>query len=103
MSEPPRGSDSISPTAEYTGYVWSRNGRSHPALSTLTGRAFYESLRPPMIASRLVGGPTIEAFLLARHRLIDLLLAGWIDDGRISQVLEIACGMSPRGWRFAER
>jgi O-methyltransferase involved in polyketide biosynthesis len=103
MSEPPQGSDSISPTADYTGHVWSRNGLSHPALSTLTGRAFYESLRAPMIASRLAGGPTIEAFLLARHRLIDLLLAEWIDDGRVSQVLEIACGMSPRGWRFAGR
>jgi O-methyltransferase involved in polyketide biosynthesis len=101
--ETPRGSDSISPTAEYTAYVWARNGMSHPALSTLTGRALYESLRGPMMASRLVGGPTIEGFLLARHRLIDLLLAEAIDEGRIAQVLEIACGMSPRGWRFAER
>ena len=26
-----------------------------------------------------------------------------IAEGRIGQVLEVACGMSPRGWRFTER
>jgi O-methyltransferase involved in polyketide biosynthesis len=103
MSDPPRGSDAISPTADYTGYVWARNGLSHPALSTHTGRVFYETMRVPMEVSRVVGGVTLEAFLLARHRLIDLLLTGWIEDEKVSQVVEIACGMSPRGWRFAGR
>ena len=32
------GSDAISPTAHYTGYVWARNGLSHPALETPEGR-----------------------------------------------------------------
>ena len=50
-----------------------------------------------------VGGPTIEGGLLARHRVIDELLATAIDDGRVGQVIEVACGMSPRGWRFVER
>ena len=27
-------SESISPTAHYTGYVWARNGLSHPELET---------------------------------------------------------------------
>ncbi len=99
----PRGSDAISPTAHYTGYVWSRNGLSHPALTTTTGRVLYESMRVPMVASRTFGGVSLEAFLLARHRLIDHLLEGWIADGRVTQVVEIACGMSPRGWRFSER
>jgi len=103
MTDPPQGSDAISPTAHYTGYVWSRNGLSHPALTTRTGRLFYESMRAPMAASRALGGVTLEAFLLARHRLMDHLLEGWIADGRVTQVLEIACGMSPRGWRFAGR
>ncbi len=31
-------SDAISPTAHYTGYVWARNGLSHPELETLEGR-----------------------------------------------------------------
>ncbi len=103
MSDPPRGSDAISPTAHYTGYVWTRNGLSHPALATATGRLLYEWMRVPVAASRLVGGITLEAFLLARHKLIDHLLESWIDDGRVGSVLEIACGMSPRGWRFARR
>jgi O-methyltransferase involved in polyketide biosynthesis len=63
----------------------------------------YDALAPAMIASRAVGGPTIEGGLLARHRVIDELLAAAIDEGRVAQVIEVACGMSPRGWRFAER
>lgn len=98
-----RGSDAISPTAHYTGHVWGRNGLSHPQLATLEGRVLYDALAPAMIASRALGGPTIEGGLLARHRVIDQLLASAIDDGRVSQVIEVACGMSPRGWRFVER
>jgi len=98
-----QGSDSISPTAQYTGYVWARNGLSHPALTTRTGRLLFNSMRPTMAVSHAFGGVTLEGFLLARHRLIDLLLEAAIDAGRVSQVLEIACGMSPRGWRFARR
>jgi len=98
---PPRGSDSISPTAHYTGAVWSRNGMSTPELSTGLGRLSFNSLRPTMAISGALGGVTLEQFLLARHRLIDHLLGAAIAAGRISQVLEIAAGMSPRGWRFA--
>jgi O-methyltransferase involved in polyketide biosynthesis len=98
-----RGSDAISPTAHYTGHVWSRNGLSHPDLATLEGRLFHAAVAPAMTASRAVGGPTLEGMLLARHRIIDALLTEAIEDGRVSQVVEIAAGMSPRGWRFAER
>src|SRR4051794_3966084 len=41
--------------------------------------------------------------LLGRHRVIDALLEEAIADGRAGQVLEVAAGMSPRGWRFTER
>jgi O-methyltransferase involved in polyketide biosynthesis len=98
-----RRPDAISPTAHYTGHVWVRNGLSHPALATREGRLMFDALAPAMLASRAAGGPTLEGLLLARHRIIDDLLAGAIDDGRVSQVIEIACGMSPRGWRFASR
>src|SRR3954469_16681106 len=96
----PRGSDAISPTAHYTGAVWARNGLSHPALETLEGRFMVESTRPAELGLRLIGAPRIEAFLLARHRIIDRLLGEAIADGRVGQVVEIAAGMSPRGWRF---
>jgi O-methyltransferase involved in polyketide biosynthesis len=93
----------ISPTAHYTGYVWARNGLSHPELETPEGRVLFESLRLPMAASGLLGGGSLEAYLLARHRAIDTRLERAIEEGRVSQVIEVACGLSPRGMRFAER
>jgi O-methyltransferase involved in polyketide biosynthesis len=97
------GSDSISPTAHYTGYVWARNGLAHPALETVEGRVLFESLRPMMIANAALGRGTLESYLLARHRAIDALLEDAIERDGISQVIEVAAGMSPRGWRFAQR
>lgn len=103
ISLPVRGSDAISPTAHYTGYVWYRHGLSHPGLVTPQGRALYHALRPLNAGSRRIGGPTLEGFLLARHRAIDTLLAQAIDSGTVGQVVEIAAGLSPRGWDFARR
>lgn len=95
-------SAAISPTAHYTGDAWVRNGLSHPELSTWQGRVLHGALALPNAASRAVGGPTLEGLLLARHRIIDSILEDWIEAG-VSQVVEAACGMSPRGWRFSER
>src|SRR5262249_13852759 len=39
----------------------------------------------------------------ARHRAIDNVLTQAIDSGAVAQVLEIACGLSPRGWRFTQK
>jgi O-methyltransferase involved in polyketide biosynthesis len=96
------GSGAVSPTAHYTGETWVRNGLSHPELATWQGRALHRSLALPLAASRTFGGPTLEGLLLARHRIIDSLLADLIEGG-VTQVIEAACGMSPRGWRFVQR
>jgi len=56
----------------------------------------------PLAASKTLGGPTLDGLLLARHRIIDSILGDLIRGG-ISQVVEVACGMSPRGWRFTEQ
>ena len=93
----------IGPTAHYTGYVWARNGLSHPELETREGRVLFDSLQPGMLLSRAAGGATLEAYLLARHRAIDALLHSAIERGEVSQVIEVACGLSPRGWRFSQR
>lgn len=93
----------VSPTAHYTGYVWARNGLSHPAFVTNEGRLLYTALLPANTASAISRGPTAEGFLLARHLLIDHLLSDAIDAGEISQVIEIAAGLSPRGWSFTEK
>jgi O-methyltransferase involved in polyketide biosynthesis len=95
------GPDAISPTAHYTGETWVRHGLSHPELRTAQGRVFFDALRPTMAVSRALGGPTLEGMLIARHRIIDSLLTDAIAAGAVSQVVEVACGMSPRGWRFA--
>jgi O-methyltransferase involved in polyketide biosynthesis len=93
----------VSPTAHYTGYVWARNGMSYPGFETGEGRLLYAALQPLNTVSGLLGGPTLEGLLLARHRLIDHLLTAAIDAGRVTQVIEIAAGLSPRGCRFVER
>ncbi len=93
----------ISPTALYTGTVWRRNGLSHPAFATFAGSALWTGLVGPRRAASLFGAPDLDAMLLARHHSIDTLLEKAIDAGEISQVVEIASGLSPRGWRFASR
>jgi O-methyltransferase involved in polyketide biosynthesis len=102
MTEIEKSSGSISPTAHYTGETWVRNGLSHPQLATWQGRLCYDTLALPNAVSRRLGRPSLDGLLLARHRIIDSLLDDLIQGG-VSQVIEAACGMSPRGWRFSER
>lgn len=91
----------ISPTAHYTGYTWLAHGLSHPAFATATGSALYHAMLPANRALAALGQPNLDGMLLARHRLIDALLERAIACGEISQVIEVACGLSPRGHRFA--
>jgi O-methyltransferase involved in polyketide biosynthesis len=93
----------IGPTAHYTGYVWARNGLSHPELETVEGRVLFESLRPTMLVTGVISGYALEPYLLARHRAIDTLLEQAIERGEVGQVIEVAAGLSPRGWRFTQR
>jgi len=94
----------ISPTAHYTGYVWYRAGLSNPALRTRKGTIFFHTLQPFNQAYlKLRGGPTLEGFLLQRHLIIDHLLERAIEDGTISQVVEVAAGLSPRGLRMTRK
>ncbi|HEY2259081.1 MAG TPA: class I SAM-dependent methyltransferase [Solirubrobacteraceae bacterium] len=95
--------ENISPTAHYTGEVWRRAGLSHPWLSTLEGRIMVDALHPLMVVSGRLGGPSLETYLLARHGAIDALLCEAIERDGITQVIEVAAGMSARGWRFANR
>jgi O-methyltransferase involved in polyketide biosynthesis len=95
--------ETISPTAHYTGYVWARHGLSHPELATREGRLLFEATRPWLAASRALDGPTLETYLLARHRAIDALLERAITEEGVTQVVEVAAGLSPRGWRFTQR
>jgi O-methyltransferase involved in polyketide biosynthesis len=63
----------------------------------------YRSAQPAMAVTEALGGTRLEDFLLTRHLLIDSLLDEAIKRDEVSQVIEVAAGLSPRGWRFAER
>jgi O-methyltransferase involved in polyketide biosynthesis len=62
-----------------------------------------DALHPLMATSGAFGGPSLETYLLARHRAIDALLEEAVERDGITQVIEVAAGMSARGWRFANR
>ncbi len=98
-----RDTSRISPTAHYTGYIWRRSGMSPAALATRRGWAMFHALRPFTAAYELAGGPSLDLSLLARHRVIDTLLASAIERGEVGQVVEVAAGLSPRGCEFAAR
>lgn len=98
-----RTDSAISPTALYTSTVWRRHGLSHPAFATFAGSAMWTGLAGPRRAVELLGGPHFDALLLARHHAIDTLLEQAIEADEVSQVIELAAGLSPRGWRFASR
>lgn len=94
----------ISPTAHYTGYVWCRHKLSPPELATTRGRLMFEALRWPMqLAARANSGLTLELLLLQRHHIIDHLLSEAVASGAVSQIVEVAAGMSGRGLRLTAR
>lgn len=103
MSKKPTDSSGISFTALYTGAVWHRNGLSDDALSTEQGRWLYHLMSPFETASKAAIGGNIRTFLLQRHLIIDHLIEQAIREDGVDQVLEIACGMSPRGIRLREK
>jgi O-methyltransferase involved in polyketide biosynthesis len=93
----------VSPTAHYTSYIWVKHGLSPSEFRTPTGFLLYWILEPVMILSRLLEGSTIEDTILARHQMIDQRLNKWIQSGEISQIVEIASGLSGRGQRISAR
>lgn len=93
----------VSPTAYMTGHFWYLNGLSHRGLTTTQGRVLHWMFRPAIVGTRLLSGMSLDALLLARHRGIDARLTAAIEDGRVQQIIEIAAGLSPRGWRFKHR
>ncbi|MFZ5560010.1 MAG: class I SAM-dependent methyltransferase [Pseudomonadota bacterium] len=94
---------SISFTAHYTGYVWHHYGLCDSHFATAQGRLYFMLLRPFEMLARCLIGSDIKTTLLQRHFLIDRELEGLVAAHPGLQVLEIACGLSPRGHRFTRR
>jgi O-methyltransferase involved in polyketide biosynthesis len=90
----------ISPTAAYTGQTWVENGLSPRNFGSRLGRAMYLSTVPAQAVMRRAGVATLHGMLLARHNAIDAIVMQEIAEGRVSAVIELACGMSGRGLRF---
>lgn len=103
MSKNSHDTSSISFTALYTGHVWYANGMSAPAFHNSGGSALYHALVPFEYVGKHLAGGNIKTFLLQRHHIIDHLLERAIEQEGVTQVLEIACGMSPRGTRFCQQ
>ncbi len=97
------GTHTISPTAHYTGYVWASHDLGDPGLATLEGRLMHAAAQAVTKPVDLLGGPTLEHFLLARHRIIGHLLDRQIRTGAVRQVVELAAGMSPRALDLVRR
>lgn len=94
----------ISLTGHYTGYIWQKNNMNEVEMSTGPGWLLYQIARPVnFIAAKATGGSNLETFLLDRHHKIDEIAAREIEAGRVSQVIEIASGLSPRGQSFMRR
>jgi O-methyltransferase involved in polyketide biosynthesis len=93
----------ISPSAHYTGYVWYRHKLAERAFVTDLGRCVHGLLRPITWGARVGFGIDLDSLLLQRHLLIDARLTAAIEHGGVTQVVEIACGLSPRGRRFTAR
>lgn len=103
MSKKPTDSSGISFTALYTGAVWHRNGLSDESLTTREGRWLYHLMSPFEAASKAAIGGNLRTFLLQRHLIIDHLIDQAVTEHGVTQVLEIACGLSPRGIRLRQK
>ncbi|RSZ27648.1 class I SAM-dependent methyltransferase [Acinetobacter bereziniae] len=93
----------ISFTAHYTGYIWYQMGISHPLLATAKGKRLAMIAHPiESWGEKFVGG-SMRTTLKQRHTILDNRLHQLIDQFPDLQVLEIAAGLSPRGWWFRQQ
>lgn len=92
----------VSPTAYATGYFWYRHGLSHPGLLVPEGKRYDVGFQT-LIGVIRAAGVHFDALMLARHVGIDTLLARHVESGKVTRVIELAAGLSPRGWRFCKR
>ena len=103
MQKEETDTSSISFTAHYTGHIWYNYGLSEHFFATMPGRFLFNTLRPFEWAGRMLFGSDIKSCLLQRHYLIDHILEKAIEEQGYTQVLEVACGLSPRGFRFMKK
>lgn len=99
-SSPTIDTSRISISAHYTGFVWYKHRLSAPEFVTPTGRFANALLTPVNAFLRLAGGADIDTFLLQRHKVIDHLVETLVKEQGVEQIVELAAGLSPRGYRL---
>ena len=95
-------SSSISFTAYYTGEVWRQYGLASSAFATPQGKLLYTLGQPLEHTARFLAGASIQTTLLQRHQIIDHVVKQAIEQHGVTQIIEIACGLSPRGTQFCQ-
>ena len=95
-------SSGISFTAYYTGEVWRQHGLSSDVFNTSQGKTLYYLGQPFEKIARVVAGFSTQTTLLQRHHIIDEVVRKAITEHGVTQIVEIACGLSPRGVRFCQ-
>jgi len=100
---PTTDSSSISFTAYYTGQTWLENGMSAEFFDTREGRILMRLMRPVESLGEAFLGTSVRSTLLQRHAIEDECIERAIRDEGYTQVIELACGLSPRGYRLSQR
>lgn len=105
MTEQNRTNDTsrISISAHYTGYVWYHHQLSADEFATSAGRWAYRILTPINAILKRLAGANIDTFLLQRHLVIDHQVEQLITQHGVTQIVELAAGLSPRGYRFSQK
>ncbi len=96
-------STGISFTALFTGHVWYENGMSARFFTSPKGRLLHQSMQPVEKAGQRLLGTTLQDMLLQRHHIIDHRIDWLVKHEGVSQILEIACGYSPRGYKLSRK
>lgn len=96
-------STGISFTALFTGHVWYENGMSAQFFTSPKARLLFNALQPVEKLSQNLLGLTVHDMLLQRHHIIDHRIDWLIKHEGVTQILEIACGYSPRGYKLSRK
>ncbi|MEE2729505.1 MAG: class I SAM-dependent methyltransferase [Pseudomonadota bacterium] len=96
-------STGISFTALFTGHVWYEHGMSARFFTSPKGQLLHRAAQPVEAAGRKWLGITVEDMLLQRHHIIDHLIQQRVTRDGVTQILEIACGYSPRGYKLSRK
>ena len=93
----------VSLTGHFTGQVWCEMGFLPQEMGSSLGKWLYRLHKPAGWLNERLWGHSLETILLARHHFLDTLVSECIENQGVTQVIEIASGLSSRGLRMLSR